>query len=201
MSITTYINRVIDLLYDKFYGIDTCEIDRLDDNRTINYEYVPSWYLSLRYIFTKYGFNPNDVLVDFGCGKGRVLIMAANHGCANAIGVVVNKRMYNQAIVNIDKYLERKSGLANISIINEDAKKFVVKSEYNKFFLYNPFHLKVLIYVLKNISNSLATCPRKIMLFLFDPQEFVIKCIENTKEYIMIEHILKQKIVVFVSNG
>ncbi len=49
--------------------------------------HVPSMQATYHAAFELAELGPNDVLVDLGCGDGRVVIAAARRGCAFALGV------------------------------------------------------------------------------------------------------------------
>ncbi|MCI9448839.1 MAG: hypothetical protein HFE30_01110 [Clostridiales bacterium] len=60
----------------------------------LNHIYEVTAYSFIEYLFDRYPFMPEDHLVDFGCGKGRVMIMAAEYGCLNITGYEINKERF-----------------------------------------------------------------------------------------------------------
>jgi len=78
---------------EKKYGIDTTGADELKSladkgidtsHATI---YMPASYDLLEIIFEKLKASPPVHLIDFGCGKGRVLCVAAFHGVSKLTGL------------------------------------------------------------------------------------------------------------------
>jgi len=67
------------------------------NNRIANYDYEPSPYSELIKVFTEFPFANNNHLLDYGCGKSRVLITAALFDCARVTGVEINRDMYRIA--------------------------------------------------------------------------------------------------------
>src|SRR4051794_1876373 len=67
-----------DRLFDLRYGIDTCNHARLGSltiesvNARAGFEYEPTRLCTFRKVMSTLHPPPGSVLVDFGCGKGRV---------------------------------------------------------------------------------------------------------------------------------
>ncbi|MCL2592689.1 MAG: class I SAM-dependent methyltransferase [Defluviitaleaceae bacterium] len=174
-----YADKLIDLIYDYKYGIETCREQEFD-RRMINFGYKPTPYRNLRKIFRKYKFTENNHLIDYGCGKGRVLFMAALNGCKKATGIEINSDMYDIAIDNVKSFNDKHKIMDNrIQIINADAMKYQLENSADTFFFFNPFHMKVFIYVLNIIKNSVISYPRSVKIFLINPKESVIWTIER----------------------
>lgn len=49
----------------------------------------------------------------------------------------------------------------------------------NKFFFFSPFHLKIYIRVINNIVSSINTTKRPINIFLYGPNDDVVKYIDS----------------------
>jgi len=103
---------------DKFLGINT-EIEENDSyfDRKIFYRYEPTNYLSLENLFMKYPFDVNDHLVDFGCGKGRVLIMAAYYSCKYLTGYELALDRYEILIKNIKNFKKNLTTIQNFQYL------------------------------------------------------------------------------------
>ncbi len=106
----------------------------------------------------------SDIFVDIGCGKGRILILAAIKGVKKVIGVELDKTLVGIARDNVNK-LKLK---IPIEIFHHDAARFDFK-EGTVFFMFNPFGQKTLRRVLENIRYSLHTNPRKISIVYRNP--------------------------------
>lgn len=89
----------MDLKLDKFLKIKTSGRDDSNAN-LINYPYEPTPYSVLQMIVNSGYLNKNDVVVDFGSGKGRVDFFLAYSIKCQMIAVEYDERLYNRAIEN-----------------------------------------------------------------------------------------------------
>lgn len=117
-------------------------------------------YTDIEKILNYLKLNENDVLIDFGCGKGRVLILASLRKIKKVIGVEYSKFLVdiankNTALLNIPH--------SPIEIFHNDAADFEIKEE-NIFFINQAFGVQSLSRVLDNIKQSLLRNPRPIRI-------------------------------------
>jgi len=176
--------KCIDNIYDEFLGIRT-EVEVIDSHhdRSIYYNYEPTKYSVLEDLFRKYPFDATDHIVDFGCGKGRVLIMAAYYSCKHITGYELDIVRYGILIENI-KYFKHKFGNDSIfSTFNMNVEKINIVDTSNKFFFFNPFHLKVYIKVMNAIHVSLQRKRRDIYIYLHQPLEDTIRYFDSLDNY------------------
>lgn len=170
----------INEVFDDFLGVKTGadEIDAIPD-RKIFAIYGPTSYSVLENLFIKYPFEANDHLVDFGCGKGRVLIMAAYYSCKKITGYELNAKRYDLLLKNIECFRNKFESDSTILTFNMNAEKVIIDDTTNKFFFFNPFHLKVYIRVFNEIQASLQRSRRDVYLFLHSPDDSIIKYIDS----------------------
>ncbi|MFC8575561.1 class I SAM-dependent methyltransferase, partial [Heyndrickxia sporothermodurans] len=187
LRIISFTDSIYDFCCDVLYGIETRKTDLLLDNRQVHFDYMPTSYLIIKRLFKKYKFQPQDHLVDFGCGKGRVVLVAAKYSCPIITGVEINPSMFKVAEKNVRNSFKRKNINAAIYLKMEDASKMKISNDMNKFFFFNPFHLKIFISTINQITKSVQEHPRKILLFFLWPQESTLKFMENLEEYIEVE--------------
>ncbi|HHE46150.1 MAG TPA: class I SAM-dependent methyltransferase [Bacteroidetes bacterium] len=101
------------------------------------YGHVPTDVSALKYIFRQYRIQPDDVLVDVGCGKGRVIAWWLNRGYRNRmIGVELDEEMAEFAR---DVF----SGFDNVTIIQGNIID-LMPEDGNVFYLFNPFDEKTM---------------------------------------------------------
>ncbi len=110
---------------------------------------------------------PDDVFVDIGCGKGRVLCLAARRNIKRAIGIELFDRLADASRANAERIAGR---VSPVEVICGDATKADL-SEGTVFFLYNPFGAETMIDVLANLKRSLDEKPRKIRICYFNPKQ------------------------------
>ena len=150
--------------WDKKLNIATVGID---DSRAdaFRYPYEPTPYSVLERIADSGFLDENSVVVDYGCGKGRVgFFLNRQLGC-KAIGIEYDERIFAQAMENLRNY--RGEG---ISLLNTRAEDYEPR-EADNFFFFNPFSVEILRAVLQNILESYYENPREMRLFFYFPSD------------------------------
>lgn len=112
--------------------------------------------------------NENNNITDFGCGKGRVLVVAAYFGFKNITGVDFAKALCISAEQNIQK-AKLHYPSTEFNIICDDVVNYKIKKEQNVFFFFNPFDETVMLEVIKNILASLKEKSRKVYVMYVNP--------------------------------
>lgn len=95
-------------------------------------------------------------LVDFGCGKGRVLIVALHYGISEVVGVEFDEELCGICKENVQRYIARQSGRKGAfwQVVHEDAATFQLPRDANLFFLHDPFTGPVLESVAAGIREA-----------------------------------------------
>lgn len=167
---------VLDYLFDVRHGVDTCaclELDHLTvkgENRERGYLYQPTRVVLLRELFS--ALRPliaaDSVLVDFGSGKGRILLVAAEFGFREVRGVEFAHELCEIARRNIARFTARTKGPTEFKVCELDAAKYVVGADETVFILSNPFDQAILAKVLDNLVASLRQNPRHVLIVYFN---------------------------------
>lgn len=123
--------------------------------------YFPSSYLFLTEIFRAIDCT-DRVIIDFGCGMGRVLIFACTLPFARVIGVEMSKALCEAARRNLAKQ-------KRCEIVHADARYYQIPDDADLFYLANPFEGPVVNCVLDNIEQSLQRRPRVAHLIYSHP--------------------------------
>jgi len=114
------------------------------------------------------GVRPSEFsLVDFGCGKGRVLLMAVEAGFREVIGVEFAPDLARIASDNLRSYRGRRER-ATVHCL--DAASFPIPTGPVVLFLANPFTGPVLEAVAENIRRSFAEHRRNMFVVYLWPQ-------------------------------
>lgn len=169
---------IADHLFDMRYGIDTCTWQRPDEltidsnNKERGSAYQPSRVMPLRKLFNiiEPAIPPHSVLVDFGCGKGRVLLVASRFGYKEVRGVEFAHELCEIARRNSALHKAKTRVVSGCQIIESDAANYAIKADENVFFMFNPFDETILDKVLCNIAASLLMYPRKILIIYHNPK-------------------------------
>jgi len=159
---------------EKKYGITTTGADELsglaDKGIDISHAtiYMPASYDMLEDIFLQ--INPATInhFIDIGCGKGRVLCVAAYHGIKKLTGIDLSKEFCNEAVKNLVHIKETIPGL-KFNVLNNDAFYYNIPDDADCLFLFNPFDETIMSGVVENIEISLENKPREITVIYLNP--------------------------------
>ena len=160
---------------EKKYKLNTIELDRL---KTVtvkgNNLAHASIYQGCNYYILEKAFNylqsihENKDVTDFGCGKGRALVVAAQFDFKKIVGIDFAKGLCELAKENVLKNQVRFPD-AKFNIVCEDAAIYKIEKDQTVFFFFNPFDEVVMLKVVKNILSSLKETERKIYIIYANP--------------------------------
>ena len=158
--------------FDRRYGVDTGgriearELRVDSENRTFGARYEPT---PPRTFASLMRHLPADLsaytFVDFGSGKGRVLLLASRYHFSCIIGVEYAKDLHAIASRNVHTYRDPEQVCRNIIPLNIDATEFAIPHTPCVFYFFQPFGREVMTRVLDNIKRSLLA-PRPIYLIM-----------------------------------
>ena len=112
--------------------------------------------------------SPTDVLVDFGCGAGRVVCGSARVGFARVIGIDLDPAFTALAERNVSSL---RGARAVCEIVVGSAAEYRVPDDVTSVFLYNPFGGDVLRAALKRLVESVDRSPRRVRVAYVNPRE------------------------------
>ena len=170
------VSRLADYLFDLRYGTDTVqtvEVDELDVNGVRANQaqrYQPTGSLPFTRLMKLYRFPKEEVLVDFGAGKGRVLLMGMLHGFRKVIGVEFSADLCRVARANIERLRARGFGLESAAdVVHQDAGQYAFKDDESIFYFFHPFDDALLGRILDNVHASLERAPRPAWIVYYLP--------------------------------
>jgi uncharacterized membrane protein YbhN (UPF0104 family) len=110
-------------------------------------------------------------LIDFGSGKGRVLLAALHFEIGRVIGVEFDPQLCSIARSNLSRYAGRKTIGKTLSweVVHGDVLDFRIPEEANLFFLYNPFHGRVLEEVAARIHRACTASSGDCLVVYVNP--------------------------------
>jgi len=126
--------------------------------------YADSGGLAFDRLMSNFRISPADAIVDFGCGKGGVLISLSKYPFRKITGVEIDPALVEIARTNISKLK-----IKNVEVKCCDAADFKHLGEYNYFYFFDPFPCVVMAEVLNNIEQSLIDKPRPVTLIYLNP--------------------------------
>ena len=165
----------LDVLFDWRHGtdtlrqVDTESLDINSPNRAHATQYQPTKARALKTLLTMLALPSGAVFVDIGCGKGRVLLLAAQQNFRKVVGIEFAGDLCAVARRNAEKFGQRVNLSAEIEVIEADAATYRFRADETVLFMYNPFGPAVLEGVLANLRDSLAADPRRIWLIYNTP--------------------------------
>lgn len=162
-------NETDSLIGDALLGIQTGEelnestpvIETKNDDLI---PYVPTSYSLIGHILSQIHLSEDDIVLDYGCGKGRVLAMMALAGVKKIIGIEIEDELADQTLTNLVTIKKEYAVPAEIEVVKMDAAKYIPE-DANVFYFFHPFHSQnSMIDVLKNIALSVMLNPRDIKI-------------------------------------
>ena len=160
---------------EKKYNINTSKIEDVKklsikgDNIEHAELYQGANYYLLEKVFDHLQtIEANQSILDFGCGKGRVLTVAAYYGFSKITGVEFAKELCDVARKNIIP-VQQKFPQKIFNVIHANAVDHKIENDTNVFFFFNPFDEVVMLAVAKNILQSLKENPREVYVVYLNP--------------------------------
>lgn len=116
------------------------------------------------------GVDPRQYdFIDFGSGKGRALVLAAEAGFRKAVGVEISPALHEVAIRNVATYQRQRPQAGPIELRCGNAAAFELPPGDALLFFYNPFREATLRAVLSNVARTWRRQPRKLIVVYCNP--------------------------------
>ena len=163
--------------WDKLLQIKTGGRDDVNADE-YHHPYEPTPYTVLERLVGSGLFRQEDVVLDYGCGKGRVGFFLGYRTKAKTIGIEYDERIYERAVEN------RKSTISRVKpeFVLTRAEEYELPAEANRCYFFNPFSLELMRRVMARILGSWYECPRDIFLFFYYPSEEYIAWLMTVEE-------------------
>lgn len=161
-----------DYVFDKHYQLDTrseVAIDDLDisqEDKTHADKYKPTRARYFRKIMEKIDVSRDGVFVDVGSGKGRVLLLAAEHGFAQVLGLEISPTLCRIAEKNVEAYGKVRPNADSIKILCTNILDYPMDGSETVVFMYSPFDHSVTNRFLDMMRQSLKEKPRDLLLII-----------------------------------
>ncbi|MET0050513.1 MAG: class I SAM-dependent methyltransferase, partial [Candidatus Thiodiazotropha sp.] len=137
-----------------------------DENERSNY--IPSGWATLRYLNTTRPLRSDDVFLDIGSGKGRVVLLAATYPVRRVIGVELSSVLHEIAQSNLAR-AEKWLACRDVQLVCDDAASYQIPDDVTVVYLFNPFVGAPFLRVIDNIGESLLRRKRPIWIFYTNP--------------------------------
>lgn len=131
------------------------------------YPYEPTPYCVLERLAQSGLFKESDVVLDYGCGKGRVGFFLSAQTGAKAVGIEYDAHIYVDAMQNRQTAKHREA--VNFALAR--AEEYEVPSDVTRCYFFNPFSVEILHKVMARILDSYYQEPREVLLFFYYPSD------------------------------
>ena len=163
--------------WDKLLQIKTTGRDDSNSDQ-YRYPYEPTPYSVLERLANSGLIRKKDVVLDYGCGKGRVDFFLSYQTKANTLGIEYDERIYQGALENKKTAV---SG-ARTEFVPARAEEYEVPAEVNRCYFFNPFSMELLRKVMARILESYYANPRELYLFFYYPSEEYVSYLMTVEE-------------------
>ena len=165
-----------DAAFDRRWGTETSRLVNLsglavDPARSrFGVRYQPSSGEALDYAVKAFGIDPRQwTLVNYGSGKGRIVLMAARMGFARAIGVEFSPELFAIAEENARRFVAAGGASVQPEFVLGDAGSFDPPPGPLLAYLYNPFSPPVLDDVAVRLAAHAAS-GEPVLVVYAEPQ-------------------------------
>src|SRR5580692_2863524 len=161
--------------WDLIHNVDTCgdiplvDLNFQSENKAPGLEYQSHHPQILRAFLQSLAVDfalayEKCTLVDFGCGKGRVLLVASEFPFRKIVGVEFAVPLAEVAKRNLVSYRSKTQKCRDISVLAMDAVDYELPDEPEVLYFYSPFPPAVMEQVFQKIERSLQQSPRELLV-------------------------------------
>ena len=161
--------------WDASLRIQTCGRDALGSDE-YHHPYEPTPYRVLERLADSGLIGKDDVVLDYGCGKGRAGFFLSYRRSAKTIGIEYDERIYASALEN------KKTAKSKAVFVLTSAEEYEVPAEVNRCYFFNPFSVEILHKVMARIIESWYDSPREMFLFFYYPADEYISYLMTVDE-------------------
>ena len=163
--------------WDKLLQIQTTGRDETNADE-YHHPYEPTPYCVLERLVDSGFFGKDDVVLDYGCGKGRAGFFLSYRTKAKTIGIEYDNRIYQGALENQKTTISR----VKPDFVLTRAEEYEVPLDVNRCYFFNPFSVEILHKVMARIIESWYEHPREVFLFFYYPADEYISYLMTVDE-------------------
>ena len=163
--------------WDKLLQIKTSGRDDTNSDE-YRYPYEPTPYSVLERLVSSDLIGAGDVLLDYGCGKGRVDFFLSYRRLARTIGIEYDEHIYSSALENLKTVIAR----VKPQFVLARAEEYEVPQDVNRCYFFNPFSVEILHKVMARIIESYYEHPRELFLFFYYPSDEYLAYLMTVEE-------------------
>ena len=163
--------------FDRNHGTDTGAavvqtegLDVASSNWIHGIRYSPTPEAKLHEMFAALPIRHEEfTFIDFGSGKGKVLLLASELPFKAIIGLEFSPQLHQAAQQNVASYRSQTQACKHIECVLVDAALYDVPLVPVVCYFYNPFRGPIIEQVLSRLENSLQLAPRQIFVVYYHP--------------------------------
>lgn len=174
-----------ELQWDKLLNIKTTGRDDSNADQ-YRYPYEPTPYMVLERLANSGYIRKKNVLLDYGCGKGRVDFFLAYQTRCKSIGIEYDERIYDSAAKNKEQAVSGN----RTEFVLANAEHYEVPGEIDRCYFFNPFSIDLFKKVLARILDSYYDNPREILLFFYYPSDEYIGYLMTQEQLSFVDEIV-----------
>jgi SAM-dependent methyltransferase len=163
--------RAADQAFDKKWGTDTSRpisVHDLDIGRTRMAQcnrYEASSEAMLLEPLAALGIDPGEYdFIDYGAGKGRVLMLALQAGFRSVTGIELSARLCATAQSNLDKFSCDWAAARSVKVIGADATMYLPAGDCILAYFYNPFDALIMNVVRQRLERAMRTATSRVVV-------------------------------------
>lgn len=168
-----------ELQWDRLLKIRTSGRDDSNADQ-YHYPYEPTPYSVLERLAGSGYIGKRNLVLDYGCGKGRVDFFLSSQTRCRSIGIEYDPRIYDGAVAN------QKSAAAGqrTEFVLAAAETYQLPRDVDRCYFFHPFSVELLKKVISRIAESYYENPRRLLLFFYYPSDEYISCLMSF-DYLM----------------
>ena len=108
--------------------------------------------------------------IDYGAGKGRVLLIAAGYPFDRVVGIELSEPLVRIAEANVAAYRRHHPDLCPIELVHANALDYELPPTPCVLFFYDPFQADLMERIGRKLHGSFLAKPRKLFVIYYSPE-------------------------------
>jgi predicted RNA methylase len=177
--------------YDGMLNIKTVGVQKGFHTSVHYHRYEPTPYSALEKLFRHYQLAETDRVVDFGCGKGRLMFYTHHLFRNTVVGIEMDQGLYQDALENLNRYSKRnRHAKDQIHFHCCLAEEYPINPSDNRFYFFNPFTIQIFKRIVHHILASVEHSKRQVELVLYYPSKEYIDFLETSTAFVLKEELI-----------
>ena len=160
-------------LLERALNVDTggeVELEDLNVDAPEREGYEGSGWIDLRRMLRRGEVSPQDVFVDLGAGKGKIVMLAARYPFARVTGVEISEDLNVIGRRNLaqGRYRQRAK---HVELVTADIAEYEIPDDVTVAYIYNTVRGETFDRVIANLVASVDRRPRRMRVIYLNAQE------------------------------